>query len=131
MKKSALVLLVVVTLLAISLSSAGSRKVTTTEPCSAPAPTPTPTVVPGTELQGRVAKTKPGYQFVKQAVGVTVENTRTNQYMGAYTCPCHSTDPNRKCELIFSPTYITCKNGSCGSDGGSCLLVGATPMMRQ
>jgi hypothetical protein len=130
MKKLAAVVLVTFTLLVIGLSSAGSRT-TTTEVCSSPAPTPTPTVVPGTELRGRVATAKPGYQFVKQEVGVSVVNIRTNAYMGAYTCPCKSTDPNRKCDLVFSPTYITCKNGSCGSGVSGCLLVGATPMMRR
>ena len=130
MKKLAAVVMVTFTLLVIGLSSAGSRT-TMTEVCGSPEPTPTPTVVPGTELRGRVATAKPGYQFVKQEVGVSVVNIRTNAYMGAYTCPCKSTDPNRKCELIFSPTYITCKNGSCGGGAYSCLLVGATPMMRQ
>ena len=130
MKKLAAVVLVAFTLLVIGLSSAGSRT-TMTEVCSSPAPTPTPTVVPGTELRGRVATVKPGYQFVKQDVGVSVVNIRTSAYMGAYTCPCKSTDPNRKCDLVFSPTYITCKNGSCGSGASSCLLVGATPMMRR
>ena len=130
MKNFALVLVATLTLLAMALSPARSYN-RTAEPCSAPAPTPTPTVVPGTELRGRVATAKPGYQFVKQQAGASVVNTRTNAYMGAYTCPCHSTDPNRKCEFIFSPNYLTCKNGSCGSGGGSCLLVGATPTMRQ
>jgi hypothetical protein len=130
MKKLALVVLSALMLVALGLSSATSRAIETA-PCSAPAPTPTPTVVPGTELRGRVATTKPGYQFVKQQAGVSVVNLRTNAYMGAYTCPCRSTDPNRKCDLVFSPTYITCKNGSCGSGANSCLLVGATPVMRQ
>ena len=130
MKKFALVVLAALALLVIALSSAPSRTIAT-EPCSAPAPTPTPTVVPGTELRGNVAKAKPGYQFVKQQVGVSVVNIRTNAYMGAYTCPCRSTDPNRKCDLVFSPTYITCKGGSCGGSATSCMLVGATPMMRQ
>ncbi len=130
MKKFAAVLSAMLILLVIALSSAPSRTVRT-EPCNAPAPTPTPTVVPGTELRGRVATVKPGYQFVKQQVGVSVVNTRTNAYMGAYTCPCRSTDPSRKCDLVFSPTYITCKNGSCGSGAAGCLLVGATPTMRQ
>lgn len=128
MKKLAAVVLVTFTLLVIGLSSAGSRT-TMTEVCSSPAPTPT--VVPGTELRGRVATAKPGYQFVKQEVGVSVVNIRTNAYMGAYTCPCRSTNPNSKCDLVFSPTYITCKNGSCGSGANSCLLVGATPTMRR
>jgi hypothetical protein len=88
-------------------------------------------VVPGTELRGRVAKTKPGYQFIKTADGVSVANTRTNAYMGSYTCPCHNTNPNSKCELIFSPNYITCKQGSCSSSESSCLLVGSIPTLRR
>jgi hypothetical protein len=128
MKKVATAVLGASMLLAIALSSAGSRT-TRTEAGSSPVPTPTPTVVPGTELRGRVATTKPGYSFIKRENGVTVVNNRTNAYMGAYTCPCGSTDPNRKCDLVFSPTYITCKGGSCS--GSSCLLVGSTPTMRQ
>lgn len=114
----------------IGLSSAGSR----TRMFGAgfiPAPTPTPYVVPGTELRGRVAKTKPGYQFIKQENGVSVMNTRTNAYVGGYSCPCNRTNPTPKCDLVFSPTYITCKQGSCSTSESSCLLVGATPVMRQ
>jgi len=116
-------------LLMIGLTSAGSRT-NEREPCIAPSPTPTPYVVPGTEWRGHVVKAKPGYQFIKQEVGVSVVNLRTNAYVGSYTCPCKSTDPNRKCELIFSPTYITCKGGSCGGSS-SCIFVGSTPVLRR
>ena len=130
MKKLAAVVLTVLALLFIALSSAGSRSTTITAACAEPVATPTPYVVPGTEWRGYVVKAKPGYEFIKQEVGVSVVRLRTNAYMGSYTCPCKSTDPNRKCELIFSPTYITCKGGSCGGSS-SCIFVGSTPMMRR
>jgi hypothetical protein len=131
LNKLALIVLAALTLLVITLSSAGSRAIET-EPCTSPAAslTPTPTVVPGTEWKGYTVKAKPGYQFIKQEVGVSVVKLRTNAYMGSYTCPCKSTDPNRKCELIFSPTYISCKGGSCGGSS-SCIFVGATPDVRR
>jgi hypothetical protein len=129
MKKLAVVVPTVLVLLLIALSSAGSPP-TITAACAEPAATPTPYVVPGTEWRGHVVKAKAGYEFIKQEVGVSVVNLRTNAYMGSYTCPCKSTDPNRKCELIFSPTYLTCKGGSCGGSS-SCIFVGSTPMMRQ
>lgn len=77
-------------LLMIALTSAGSRT-NGTEPCISPEPTPTPYVVPGTEWKGYTVKAKPGYEFVKQDVGVSVVKLRTNAYMGSYTCPCKST----------------------------------------
>jgi hypothetical protein len=116
-------------LLIIALTAAGSRTIGT-ELCVSPEPTPTPYVVPGTEWKGYTVKAKPGYQFVKQEVGVSVVKLRTNAYMGSYTCPCKSTDPNRKCELIFSPNYIICKGGSCGGSS-SCIFVGSTPALRR
>ena len=128
MKKFAAVVLCTFTLLAIALSSAGSRT-TKTEIGSSPAPTPTPTAVPGTELRGRVATVKPGYRFVNQGGSVGVMSVRKGIIVGTYVCPCGSSDPARKCDLVFSPTYITCKSGSCSS--GSCLLTAATPMMRR
>lgn len=130
MKKFVSISLCASALFLIGLSSAGSRTGISGAGVM-PVPTPTPYVVPGTELRGRVAKTKPGYQFIKQENGVSVMNTRTNAYVGSYTCPCNRNNPTPKCELIFSPTYITCKQGSCSTSESSCLLVGATPMMRQ
>jgi len=130
MKKLAAVVLTVLALLFIALSSAGSRPATITAACAEPVATPTPYVVPGTEWRGYVVKAKPGYEFIKQEVGVSVVKIRTNAYMGSYTCPCKSTDPNRKCELIFSPTYLSCKGGSCGGSS-SCIFVGSTPMIRR
>ena len=129
MNKYAIGLLCASALLMVALSSAGSRT-TTSEACSEPAPTPTPYVVPGTELKRNVATTKPGYEFIKREGGVNVTSTRTGAFMGSYTCPCRSTDPNRKCDLVFSPTYITCKGGSCGAST-ACLIVGAPLMKRQ
>lgn len=128
-KKYATISLCASVLVVIALSAAGSRTAPSTA-CVEPAPTPTPYVVPGTVWRGNVVTAKSGYQFVKQEVGVSVMNLRTNAYVGAYTCPCNSTDPNRKCELIFTPTYLTCKGGSCGGTQ-TCIFVGARPMMRQ
>jgi hypothetical protein len=129
MKKYAVVVLCVSTLFVLALSPAGVGA-TKTKKSRAHAGT-SPTVVPGTELHGAVAKVKPGYRFVQRENSVVgVINMRTNANMGTYTCPCKSTDPNRKCELIFSPTYLTCKGGSCGGST-ACVLVGSVPTMRQ
>ena len=129
MKKCSVVLFFISTLFVVALSpvdvSASGQK------RSRASVSGSPTVVPGTELRGPVATVKPGYEFIQQANGVVgVVNTRTNAIMGTYTCPCKSTDPNRKCELIFSPTYLVCKGGSCGGNA-PCVLVGNLPTMRQ
>lgn len=116
------------TLILMVISSSG-RGTTGTEMSGSPAPTPTPKAVPGTELRGRVATVKPGYEFVKRANAVDVVNTRKSFRTGTYVCPCSSNDPNRKCEIVFLPTQITCKNGSCSS--GSCLLTAAPMVMAQ
>lgn len=129
MKHCLVLVLFALTLVLMSISSVG-RGTTGTALGGYPAPTPSSAAVPGTELRGRVATVKPGYEFVRREIGVAVVRIRTNAYMGAYTCPCGSSDPNRKCDLVFSPTQITCKSGSCGGSN-SCLLVGSTPTMRQ
>jgi len=128
MKKYAVFVLCILTLIFVTLTSAGVG--TAKAKKSRAHAGGSPTVVPGTELHGNVAKVKPGYRFVQRENGVGVINIRTNANMGTYTCPC-KTDPNRKCELIFSPTYITCKNGSCGASVTSCVLLGSVPTMRQ
>jgi len=127
MKRSVAVTLSVFTLVVMNSSAAGVGWAKTKK--SRAHVVSSPTVVPGTELHGNVAKVKPGYRFVQRENGVGVINLRTNANIGTYTCPCKSTDPNRKCELIFSPTYITCKGGSCGGVT-SCLLVGNVASLR-
>ena len=125
-KKYAIVVLCAFTLPVIVLASAG-RGTTKTEIGSSPAPTP-PTVVTGTELRGNVATVKPGYRFVDRGRSVDVMNTRKFIITGTYVCPCNSNDPARRCDLVFSPTIIKCKSGSCS---GSCLLSAAAPTMGQ
>ena len=127
MKRSVAVMLSVFTLVFMNSSAAGVGWAKTKR--NRAHVVSSPTVVPGTELHGNVAKVKPGYRFVQRENGVGVINLRTNANIGTYTCPCKSTDPNRKCELIFSPIYITCKGGSCGGVT-SCLLVGNVPSLR-
>lgn len=129
MKHYLVLVLFALTLVLMAVLSAG-RGLTRAAMGGLPVATPSPVAVPGTELRRNVATVKPGYEFVKREIGVTVVNIRTNAYIGAYTCPCGSSDPNRKCDLVFSPTRITCKGGSCGGSH-SCLLVGSTPTMRR
>jgi hypothetical protein len=128
MKHYLIIVSFALTLILMVVSSSG-RGTTGTELSGSPAPTPTPRAVPGTELRGRVATTKPGYVFVKRANSVDVVDTRKSFRTGTYVCPCNSNDPNRKCDIVFSPTQITCKNGSCSS--GSCLLTAAPMVMAQ
>ena len=118
------------TVAGLSLAVSSSRSHGAAPEACMPLPTPTPYVVPGTEWRGHVVTAKRGYEFVQRDVGVGVVNTRTNAFMGSYTCPCNSSDPNRKCELIFSPTYLTCKGGSC-SGNAACIFVGAPLVKRQ
>jgi hypothetical protein len=128
MKKCSVVLFCISLLFVLALSPADVNA-TKQKRSRAPA-SRSPTVVPGTELRGPVATVKPGYEFIQQENGVVgVVNTRTNAIMGTYTCPCKSTNPNSKCELIFSPTYLVCKGGSCGGNA-PCVLVGNLPTMR-
>jgi hypothetical protein len=128
MKHYLTIVLFALTLILMAVSSSG-RGTTRTEMSGSPAPTPTPTAVPGTELRHNVAPVKPGYEFVKRERSVDVVNTRKSFRTGTYVCPCSSNDPNRKCDIVFSPTQITCKNGSCSS--GSCLLTAAPLVMSQ
>ena len=127
MKHYLTLVLFALTLILMTISSSGRG--TRMEMSGSPAPTPTPTAVPGTELRGRVATTKPGDDFVNKGRSVDVVNTRKSFRTGTYVCPCSSNDPNRKCDIVFSPTQITCKNGSCSS--GSCMLTAAPMVMSQ
>lgn len=86
------------------------------------------TAVPGTELRRNVATVKPGYEFVNRGSAVDVVNKNKSFKTGTYVCPCGGNDPNRKCDIVFSPTQITCKSGSCS---GSCLLTAAPRVMSQ
>ena len=95
---------------------------------SSPAPTE-PTAVPGTELHDNVAYIKPGYKFVHRGDAVDVMPESGQVKTGTYTCPCHSKDPTRKCEMVFTTRRITCRSGSCV--GGSCLLTSAAPKVRR
>ena len=84
---------------------------------------PTPVeraAVPGTELHDNVAYIKPGYEFVNRGDAVDVVPESGVVKTGTYTCACHSKDPTRKCEMVFTTRRITCRSGSCV--GGSCLL---------
>ena len=108
------VVLFALTLILMAVSSSG-RGTTRSEMSVSPAPTPTPTAVPGTELRHNVATVKPGYEFVKRGNSVDVVNTRKSFRTGTYVCPCNKNNPGSKCDIVFSPTQITCKNGSCGS----------------
>jgi hypothetical protein len=115
-------------LMAVSSASMGTIR---TEMRDAPAPTPTPVAVAGSELRRNVATVKPGYTFVKRAHSVDVVKTRNGIRTGTYVCPCNSNDPARLCDIVFAPTEITCKSGSCSGNASSCLLTAKPLVMRQ
>ncbi len=81
---------------------------------------PAPAAVPGTEVHDNVAYIKPGYKFVNRGDAVDVVPDGGAVKTGTYTCPCHSKDSTRKCEMVFTTRRITCRSGSCV--GSSCLL---------
>jgi hypothetical protein len=87
------------------------------------------TAVPGTELHDNVAYIKPGYKFIDRGDSVDVMREQPNYKTGTYTCPCHSKDSSRKCEVVFTTRRITCRSGSCV--GGSCLLTASAPTVRR
>jgi hypothetical protein len=118
------------TLILMAVSSA-SRGTTRTEMSGSPAPAPSPVAVAGTELRRNVATVKPGYTFVKRGHSVDVVKTRNGIRTGTYVCPCNSNDPARMCDIVFAPTAITCKGGSCSGNASSCLLTAAPLVMRQ
>lgn len=130
MKNYFVLVLFALTLILMAVSSAG-RGTSRTE-ASSPAPIPTPVAVAGTELRRNVATVKAGYTFVKRGHAVDVVKTRSGIRTGTYVCPCNSNDPARLCDIVFAPTEITCKSGSCSGNASSCLLTAAPPlMMRQ
>ena len=87
-----------------------------------------PKSVPGSINRGNGAIVKPGYTFVRRGDEVDVVKARGFK-TGTYVCSCRSGDANKKCELIFSPKQILCKQGSCS--GPSCLLVPVEPAATQ
>jgi hypothetical protein len=118
MKRYAPLVLCAFTLLLIVSAAAGLRTARM-EIASSPSPAE-PTAVPGTELHDNVAYIKPGYSFVNRGDAVDVVPDGGAVKTGTYTCPCHSKDPTRKCEMVFTTRRITCRSGSCVN--GSCLL---------
>jgi hypothetical protein len=123
-KYTALVLAALVSLL-IGLAAADSG---TTLSMTNAAIGSDPKSVPGSINRGNGAIVKPGYTFVRRGNEVDVVRARGFK-TGTYVCSCRSGDPNKKCELIFSPKQILCKQGSCS--GASCLLVPVEPAASQ
>lgn len=122
MGKSVTPLLVVLAALVLLVASVGFAT-----GVGFPAGSP-PVAVPGSELSHNVAKAKPGYQFMNRGQSVDVVKVRTDQIMGTYVCPCNKTDGGT-CQLVFTPSYLTCKGGSC--TGVSCLLTAKPLVMHQ
>jgi hypothetical protein len=112
-------------LLFIALASANSR---TTNIETYAAGTDEPKSVPGTINRGNGAIVKPGDTFVRRGDEVDVVRTRGSK-TGTYVCSCRSGKANEKCELLFSPKQILCRQGSCS--GASCLLVAVEPAATQ
>ena len=113
-------------LLLIALASASSR--TTKTQMTIAAADSVPKSVPGSINRGNGAIVKPGYTFVRRGEEVDVVRVRGLK-TGTYVCSCRSGDANKKCELVFSPKQILCKQGSCS--GASCLLVPVEPAAAQ
>lgn len=118
MKRHTALVLAALVLLLIALASASSGTNAGTDPKS----------VPGSINRGNGAIVKPGYTFVRRGDEVDVVKARGFK-TGTYVCSCRSGDANKKCELIFSPRQILCKQGSCS--GASCLLVPVEPAAAQ
>ena len=125
MKKHAALVLTGFVLLFIALASANSRTINI-EACAAG--TDEPKSVPGTINRGNGAIVKPGYTFVRRGDEVDVVRTRGSK-TGTYVCSCRSRKANEKCELLFSPKQILCRQGSCS--GASCRLVPVEPAATQ
>jgi hypothetical protein len=126
MKKHTALVLAWFVLLFIALASANSRT-TKIETCAA-GTEGEPKSVPGTINRGHGAIVKPGYTFVRRGDAVDVVRTRGSK-TGTYVCSCRSSKANEKCELLFSPKQILCRQGSCS--GASCLLVPVEPAATQ
>lgn len=87
-----------------------------------------PKSVPGSVNRGNGAVVKAGYIFVRRGDEVDVVRQKGLK-TGTYVCSCRSGDANKKCELLFSPKQILCRQGSCS--GASCLLVTVEPASAQ
>lgn len=126
MKKFALFALAASLLLVIVLASASSR--TKTTGLLVAGPDSEPKSVPGSSNRGNGAVVKAGYIFVRRGDEVDVVRQRGFK-TGTYVCSCRSSDANKKCELVFSPKQILCKQGSC--TGASFMLVPVEPAATQ
>ena len=126
MKKHTALVLAGFVLLFIALASANSRT-TNIETCVAGTDSE-PKSLPGTINRGNGAIVKPGYNFVRRGDQVDVVRARGLK-TGTYVCSCRSLKANEKCELLFSPKQILCKQGSC--TGASCRLVPVEPAATQ
>lgn len=122
MKKNRALILLAFALLVIAFASAGSRTVKT-EAFVAGAHSD-PKSVPGSINRGNGAIVKPGYTFVRRGNEVDVVRDRGFK-TGTYVCSCRSGIANQRCDLVFSPKQILCKQGSCS--GPSCRLVPVEP----
>ena len=124
--KKYVVVLCALTLLVIALASARSR--TTNFEMNVAGTDGQPKSVPGSVNRGNGAVVKAGYIFVKR--GDEVDVVRQKGFKtGTYVCSCRSGDANKKCELVFSPKQILCRQGTC--TGASCLLVPVEPAATQ
>jgi hypothetical protein len=113
-------------LLFIASATANSR--TTNTEAGAMGTNGEPKSVPGTINRGNGAIVKPGYTFVRRGDEVDVVRVRGLK-TGTYVCSCRSGKTNEKCELLFSPKQILCRQGSC--NGATCLLVPVEPAATQ
>ena len=114
-------------LLLIALASASSR--TTKTETHLAGTGSDPKSVPGSINRGNGAVVKAGYTFVRRGEEVDVVRVNGRFKTGTYVCSCRAGDPNKKCELVFSPKQILCKQGTCS--GASCLLVPVEPAAAQ
>ena len=125
MKKFGALGLAAFAVLVMALVSANSR--TTTRGMNV-ARMDEPKSVPGSSNRGNGAVVKAGYIFVRRGDEVDVVRQRGFK-TGTYVCSCRSSDANKKCELVFSPKQILCKQGSC--TGASFMLVPVEPAATQ
>ena len=125
MRNHAALVLTGVVLLFIGVASANSRT-TNIETCAVG--TGEHKSLPGTINRGNGAIVKPGYTFVRRKDEVDVVRTHGSK-TGTYVCSCRSGKMNEKCELLFSPKQILCRQGSCSR--ASCLLVPVEPAATQ
>ena len=119
MKRHTTLVLAGLVMLFIAWASANSR--TTKIGACAAGTDGEPKSVPGSINRGNGAVVKPGYIFVKRGDAVDVMPVRGGFKTGTYVCSCRSGKANEKCELLFSPKQILCKQGSCS--GAGCRLV--------